>query len=121
MCIRCGEDGHISQNCINAALSRDEQNVLKNMVLGDRDQFLRFCGPEPTMTGTDPPMPATTVGTQPAMPPPVSAHSITYGMTRLQIMRGKVQSAEAFLGEGSGPNKRPHIEVIVLPVMPSVP
>lgn len=101
VCIRCGEDGHISRNCTNAAVLR------------------RF--PESTMTGTGPPTSATISGTQPAIPPTVDAHSITYDMAGLQTTSGKVHSAEAFLGEGSGPNKRPHVEEAISPTVPLTP
>ncbi|SLM37975.1 Ribonuclease H-like domain [Lasallia pustulata] len=114
--IRCGEDGHISRNCINLPLSRNEQHTLRTMILGNRDQYPGF--PRPAITGTGPLMPATTNDALPSRPPTVGVHSMTYGMAGLQATSRNVNSTEAFLGEGSGPNKRPHVEEAIPPIVP---
>lgn len=35
VCIRCGKEGHITRHCNGLALSRNEQNALKSLILGD--------------------------------------------------------------------------------------
>ncbi|KAA6408523.1 MAG: hypothetical protein FRX48_07605 [Lasallia pustulata] len=113
VCIRCSEEGHTSRNCTNYALSREEQNILKTLILGDRDAPPRF-PPAAAATG-NPPVRAPL----PALPPAVGVHSITYGTVGMSLASGDVRSTEVFLGERSGPNKRAHIDESVSTPIPA--
>ncbi|SLM39631.1 Zinc finger, CCHC-type [Lasallia pustulata] len=136
VCIRCGEEGHISINCFNPGLSQNEQSILRSLVLGDRTR------PTPGPSTAGPPTLATTDSNptpvlQPAPPalPAVSVQSITYGMADLGVLGIKssqkgngspgtsrnVNSTEVLLGEGSGRNKRAHVETPALVTQPVVP
>ena len=114
VCIKCGEDGHISYNCSNPELSRGEQSILRDMVLGGRERLPY----RPAMALTAPVAPA--AAALPVAPATAGAHSVTYGLAipRPQPAVRTAHSAEAFIGKGSGPNKRAHIEDVADPVVP---
>ena len=95
MCIKCGEDGHISYNCGNVGLSGEKQGVLRDIVLGSRDH-MPF-----RPAGTAPPTAPAVAPAPPVGPATAEARSVTYGPANF---------AETLIGKGSGPNKRVHIE-----------
>ncbi|KAA6409290.1 MAG: hypothetical protein FRX48_06843 [Lasallia pustulata] len=105
MCIRCEEEGHLSRNCGGQALSRSEQNVLRTLVPGDRERLM-----DNSVAGPLTPAITNTVLRPPPPPVSVGVHSITYGTKGLHLASSTVGSTEAFLSEGSGPNKRPHLD-----------
>ena len=78
VCIRCEENNHISYNCINSALLRNEQNILKIIILDDRDQYS-----ESVMTDTDSSTSATINNTLSAASLMIEVHFIIYSLVSL--------------------------------------
>ncbi len=105
LCVRCGHVGHIATTCTDDPLPAWEQSYLREIVFGhsaqvsftqasfgEYDGGIKPYGFNNLMSG--------------ALSP--SSQSVTFGTAGLsEAMRA---SAEAYYGEGSGPNKRPHVE-----------
>ena len=136
LCVKCGTLGHIPKDCAEEYLASWEQTILKELVFGpapplassaaigcggfydppsprgslpqgsqyqpqsSRDSFLAYT--PSTSNQTQPTSPRTFL----ASPASNSVHFGTAGL--MEAIESK--SAEAMLGEGSGPNKRPHVE-----------
>ena len=78
VCIRCEENSHISCNCINSALLRNEQNILKTMILDNRNQYFKLI-----TTDTDLSTSVTINNALPHASLTVEVHFITYDMVSL--------------------------------------
>ena len=106
VCIKCGEEGHISKGCDNKPMARWEQDVIRGLVMPNRDT-----GANPFSSNTS--RNSFTSGGRDT-PATASTKSITYGIAGIDMTgnanRGSpdVKHVEVMLGEGSGPNKRAH-------------
>lgn len=109
MCIRCEEDNHISVKCFNSPLSREEQNILKDRILSDRDQPF----PEAATATTDPATSATINNSMLQEPAAMKANSITYESVDLQATSRDIKVTEVLLEKEFKSNKRSHFESVV--------
>ena len=107
VCIQCEKDSHISCNCINSALLRNKQNILKIMILDDRDQYS-----ESVITDTDSSTLMTINNALPHNLLTVEVHFIMYDMTGLQTVSENVNFTEVFLRERSELNKQSYVEEV---------
>ena len=107
MCIKCEEDDYISYNCSNLELLREEQSILKNMMLEVRECL--FYRSVMTLTASVAPAQA---AFQPVAFTTAGACLIIYSLTLLQLQSAvrTASSAEAFIEKGSELNKQAHIE-----------
>ena len=137
LCVKCGETGHISKDCNGIVLPAWEQSYLRSIVFGDTPQA-NFCiaGYGAYDGNVLPYEERPSEGSSQYHPEPSSsktgAHasgsvsSVTYGVSgdilsgdnlliSPRILPTPVRSAsvDAFYGEGSGPNKRPHMEFAI--------
>ena len=108
VCIQCEENSHISCNCVNFTLLRNEQNILKIMILDDRDQFSEFI-----TTDTDLSISATINNTLSAASSAVEVHFIIYSLVSLQTVSENVNFTEVLLEKESELNKQSHIEEVI--------
>ena len=115
MCIKCEEDGHISYNCSNSELLREEQSILRNIMLEGRE-CLSY---RSAMTLTASVMPA--AAALPVALTTAGACSVIYSLTILQLQSAvrTAHSAEAFIEKRSGLNKQAHIENVADSLVPS--
>ena len=129
LCVKYGTLGHIPKDCAEEYLPAWEQTILKEIVFGptpqvssavigwgsyynppsSRESLPQSSQPSRESVYT----PSTSESTKSAPPTPFLAsplsNSVHFGTAGLrEAIESK--SAEAMLGEGSGPNKRPHIE-----------
>ena len=98
--IQCEEDSYISCNCIKSALLRNKQNILKIIILDDRDQYS-----ESVTTDTDLFTLMTINNTLPHTSLTVEVHFIMYNMTDLWAVSENVNFTEVFLEKESELNK----------------
>ena len=128
-CVKCGYLGHISKECHDQVLSSWEQAYLKEIVfdqfgqvnfaslsLGEYDSNPRPYGSHPSSTSS---LGVLTPAGSEASGAYMSgvlfslfSHSVSFGFAGLvepfQLFQST--SVDAFLGEGSGPNKRAHVD-----------
>lgn len=145
LCVRCGEVGHIGRSCTSLPLPAWEQSYLRNLVFGDPPQVNFAIAGYGAYDGATKPYGSDLVkdnsgwkpynDSKPTSPTPVpgiltpttsvSSRSVGYGFSGLklnsEVPATETKAVEAFYGEGSGPNKRPHVEEIPEPVQNQQP
>jgi hypothetical protein len=130
LCVKCGEAGHISPECAGELLEDWERAHLRIIVFGARNVNSVSAGyAGPPGSGYRSPSMTTQAFTPPMTPSPheaasssVSANSISVGSALAKGPSGDSLLAQSFLGEGSGPNKRAHMEEpLPVPTLPQVP
>ena len=129
LCVKCGHLGHISKECHDQVLPPWEQAYLKEIVfgqsaqvnfaslsLGEYDSNTRPYGSHPSTTSSPGVLtPASSEASGAYMNGALSSpssHSVSFGFAGLVEPPQLPQSTsvDAFLGEGSGPYKRAHID-----------
>ena len=135
LCIKCGELGHMGKNCSSTPLPAWERSYLQMLIFGDNPQanfasvgYGEFDGNIQAygVTAITPSASSSSGATTPSCLTPsvvssycealprsssVSAIGFPYHSENQPPPRPHSVAAEAFYGEGSGPNKRPHIEI----------
>ena len=145
LCVKCGTPGHGSPSCDNSPLPAWEQSYLKMIVFGENPQSnfaavglgaydgaIQPYGAGPGLGSRKPSTTSSSSSSQGQDTPMSSSicssidsiisSSVQFGIAGLAIHSytesKAVEVAEANLGEGSGPNKRAHVEDEPLPDQP---
>ncbi len=144
LCVKCGTKGHGARSCDSSPLPAWEQSYLRMVVFGDNPQVnfatvgfgeydgaVRPYGTElrkPSTASTSSVTSSTTGQNTPSSSSidsyvSPSSNSLQFGVAGLltQAPSAETKAAEAMLGEGSGPNKRAHVEEAVDPTLQAGP
>ena len=131
LCVKCGTLGHIPKDCMEEYLPSWEQTILKEIVFGPTPlassaavgfgscyrptspvgSFPQSSQPSKESISAYTPSTSDSTNSTPMMPYFASpaSNSVHFGTAGLMEAIDS-KSAEAKLGESSGPNKRPHVE-----------